>query len=85
MLVVALSLFSLSKVLRNRKKYEMEEEKKRVPALRRGGRSRRSAYAFSHSPGYADLIATGRSIRQKPRRRADIRESIREEPVAENL
>uniref|UniRef100_A0AAR2JQ77 Phospholipid-transporting ATPase n=1 Tax=Pygocentrus nattereri TaxID=42514 RepID=A0AAR2JQ77_PYGNA len=33
--------------------------------LFRGGRSRRSAYAFSHSRGYADLIASGRSIRQK--------------------
>uniref|UniRef100_A0A8C1ZGI4 Phospholipid-transporting ATPase n=1 Tax=Cyprinus carpio TaxID=7962 RepID=A0A8C1ZGI4_CYPCA len=35
--------------------------------LQRGGRSRRSAYAFSHSRGYADLIASGRSIRQRPR------------------
>ncbi|KAI5612796.1 phospholipid-transporting ATPase IC, partial [Silurus asotus] len=74
------------KVLRNRKKYEMEEEqKKRVPAFQRGARSRRSAYAFSHSRGYADLIASGRSIRQKPRKRTDISEGIREEPIAENV
>ncbi|XP_060791403.1 phospholipid-transporting ATPase IC [Neoarius graeffei] len=74
------------KVLRNRKKYEMEEEqKKRVPTFQRGGRSRRSAYAFSHSRGYADLIASGRSIRQKPRRHTDVRQTIREEPIAENL
>ncbi|KAG7320779.1 hypothetical protein KOW79_015194 [Hemibagrus wyckioides] len=74
------------KVLRNRKKYEMEEEeKRRAPTFKRGGRSRRSTYAFSHSRGYADLISSGRSIRQKPQRRPDIRESIREEPVVESL
>uniref|UniRef100_A0A672RY36 Phospholipid-transporting ATPase n=1 Tax=Sinocyclocheilus grahami TaxID=75366 RepID=A0A672RY36_SINGR len=44
-----------------------EEKKKRKPTFQRGGRSRRSAYAFSHSRGYADLIASGRSIRQRPR------------------
>uniref|UniRef100_A0A8C2G715 ATPase phospholipid transporting 8B1 n=1 Tax=Cyprinus carpio TaxID=7962 RepID=A0A8C2G715_CYPCA len=43
------------------------ERKKKKPAFQRGGRSRRSAYAFSHSSGYADLIASGRSIRQWPR------------------
>uniref|UniRef100_A0A672HUM7 Phospholipid-transporting ATPase n=1 Tax=Salarias fasciatus TaxID=181472 RepID=A0A672HUM7_SALFA len=51
------------KVQRNRKKYEMEleqDEKKKPSAFQRGGRSRRSAYAFSHSRGYADLIASGR-------------------------
>uniref|UniRef100_A0A671PRJ9 Phospholipid-transporting ATPase n=1 Tax=Sinocyclocheilus anshuiensis TaxID=1608454 RepID=A0A671PRJ9_9TELE len=43
-----------------------KEKKKRKPTFQRGGRSRRSAYAFSHSRGYADLIASGRSIRQRP-------------------
>uniref|UniRef100_A0A4W6CSL7 Phospholipid-transporting ATPase n=1 Tax=Lates calcarifer TaxID=8187 RepID=A0A4W6CSL7_LATCA len=53
------------KVQRNRKKYEMEEEEKKKPsAFQRGQRSRRSAYAFSHSRGYADLISSGRSIRR---------------------
>uniref|UniRef100_A0A8C5AP35 Phospholipid-transporting ATPase n=1 Tax=Gadus morhua TaxID=8049 RepID=A0A8C5AP35_GADMO len=53
------------KVQRNRKKYEMEaEEEKRPPTFQRGGRSRRSGYAFSHSRGYADLISSGRSIRR---------------------
>uniref|UniRef100_A0A8C0YFG2 Phospholipid-transporting ATPase n=1 Tax=Cyprinus carpio carpio TaxID=630221 RepID=A0A8C0YFG2_CYPCA len=71
------------------KKYEMEDEeeerKKRKPTFQRGGRSRRSAYAFSHSRGYADLIASGRSIRQRPRVRPELRESIREAPQAENI
>ncbi|XP_062868152.1 phospholipid-transporting ATPase IC [Trichomycterus rosablanca] len=55
------------KVQRNKKKYELEEEekKKKVPAFQRGARSRRSGYAFSHSQGYGDLIATGRSVRRK--------------------
>uniref|UniRef100_A0A673YFQ5 Phospholipid-transporting ATPase n=1 Tax=Salmo trutta TaxID=8032 RepID=A0A673YFQ5_SALTR len=53
------------KVQRNRKKYEIEEEEKSTP-FQRGRRSRRSAYAFSHSRGYADLIASGRSIRRRP-------------------
>uniref|UniRef100_A0A668A2K0 Phospholipid-transporting ATPase n=1 Tax=Myripristis murdjan TaxID=586833 RepID=A0A668A2K0_9TELE len=49
-----------------KKKYEMEEEeKKKPPAFQRGQRSRRSAYAFSHSRGYADLISSGRSIRRR--------------------
>uniref|UniRef100_A0A8C5FUS8 Phospholipid-transporting ATPase n=1 Tax=Gadus morhua TaxID=8049 RepID=A0A8C5FUS8_GADMO len=48
------------------KKYEMEaEEEKRPPTFQRGGRSRRSGYAFSHSRGYADLISSGRSIRRR--------------------
>uniref|UniRef100_A0AAR2LXR5 Phospholipid-transporting ATPase n=1 Tax=Pygocentrus nattereri TaxID=42514 RepID=A0AAR2LXR5_PYGNA len=58
---------------------------KKPPAFQRGGRSRRSAYAFSHSRGYADLIASGRSIRQKPRARPELRDSIREAPQAENI
>uniref|UniRef100_A0A8C8C2U7 Phospholipid-transporting ATPase n=1 Tax=Oncorhynchus tshawytscha TaxID=74940 RepID=A0A8C8C2U7_ONCTS len=40
-------------------------EEKSTP-FQRGRRSRRSAYAFSHSRGYADLIASGRSIRRRP-------------------
>uniref|UniRef100_A0A672RY88 Phospholipid-transporting ATPase n=1 Tax=Sinocyclocheilus grahami TaxID=75366 RepID=A0A672RY88_SINGR len=60
-------------------------KKKRKPTFQRGGRSRRSAYAFSHSRGYADLIASGRSIRQRPRVRPELRESIREVPQAENI
>uniref|UniRef100_A0A8C7FC45 Phospholipid-transporting ATPase n=1 Tax=Oncorhynchus kisutch TaxID=8019 RepID=A0A8C7FC45_ONCKI len=53
-------------VQRNRKKYEEEEEeeKKKPAPFQRDRRSRRSAYAFSHSRGYADLIASGRSIRR---------------------
>ncbi|KAG7265065.1 hypothetical protein CRUP_024305 [Coryphaenoides rupestris] len=67
------------KVQRNRKKYEMEaEQEKRPPAFQRGGRSRRSAYAFSHSRGYADLIASGRSIRRRPTTQAGPQDSIRE-------
>uniref|UniRef100_A0A8C5CZ80 Phospholipid-transporting ATPase n=1 Tax=Gadus morhua TaxID=8049 RepID=A0A8C5CZ80_GADMO len=57
----------ISLLPRNRKKYEMEaEEEKRPPTFQRGGRSRRSGYAFSHSRGYADLISSGRSIRRRP-------------------
>uniref|UniRef100_A0A3B3S4B0 Phospholipid-transporting ATPase n=1 Tax=Paramormyrops kingsleyae TaxID=1676925 RepID=A0A3B3S4B0_9TELE len=73
------------KIQRNKKKYEKEEEEVRKPtAFQRGRRSRRSAYAFSHSQGYADLIASGRSIRRKPVRKP-IPESIREVPQAENI
>ncbi|CAJ1071117.1 phospholipid-transporting ATPase IC [Xyrichtys novacula] len=78
------------KVQKNRKKYEMEleeEEKKKPSAFQRGGRSRRSAYAFSHSRGYADLIASGRSIRRRPAPRGGPQDSIREAPQreAENI
>nr|XP_046230530.1 phospholipid-transporting ATPase IC [Scatophagus argus] len=78
------------KVQRNRKKYELEmqeEEKKKPSAFQRGRRSRRSAYAFSHSRGYADLIASGRSIRRRPAGRGTPQESIREVPhrEAENV
>ncbi|CAN9504712.1 unnamed protein product [Ophioblennius macclurei] len=69
------------RVQKNRKKYEMEleqEEKKKPSAFQRGGRSRRSAYAFSHSRGYADLIASGRSIRRRPTGRPANQDSIRE-------
>uniref|UniRef100_A0A6Q2YWG3 Phospholipid-transporting ATPase n=1 Tax=Esox lucius TaxID=8010 RepID=A0A6Q2YWG3_ESOLU len=41
-------------------------EKKKPAPFQRGRASRRSAYAFSHSRGYADLIASGRSIRRRP-------------------
>uniref|UniRef100_A0AAY4EPS9 Phospholipid-transporting ATPase n=1 Tax=Denticeps clupeoides TaxID=299321 RepID=A0AAY4EPS9_9TELE len=72
---------------RNRRKFERqaEEPPKEKPTFQRGARSRRSAYAFSHSRGYADLISTGRSIRQKPRARRDAPESIKEAPQAENI
>ncbi|KAM8828124.1 phospholipid-transporting ATPase IC isoform 2-T2 [Spinachia spinachia] len=78
------------KIQRNRKRYEMEmeeEERKKPPTFQRGGRSRRSAYAFSHSRGYADLISSGRSIRRRPTARAGAQESIREVPQrqAENI
>ncbi|MBN3279418.1 AT8B1 ATPase, partial [Polyodon spathula] len=55
------------KVQRSRKTYEAAESPKKKPsALRRGATSRRSAYAFSHQRGYADLIASGQSIRKRP-------------------
>ncbi|KAM3874536.1 phospholipid-transporting ATPase IC [Diretmus argenteus] len=77
------------KIQRNRKKYEMEEEeKKKPPVFQRGQRSRRSAYAFSHSRGYADLISSGRSIRRRPTGARDgLQDSIREVPQreAENI
>ncbi|KAJ4925775.1 hypothetical protein JOQ06_007963 [Pogonophryne albipinna] len=77
------------KVHRNRKKYEMElqeEERKKPSAFQRGRGSRRSAYAFSHSRGYADLISSGRSIR-RPATRRNPQETIREVPQreAENI
>ncbi|CAM5113025.1 unnamed protein product [Eretmochelys imbricata] len=54
------------KIQKNRKKYKTEEQwKRRQSTFRRGISSRRSAYAFSHQRGYADLIASGRSIRKK--------------------
>uniref|UniRef100_A0A8C9Y1H4 Phospholipid-transporting ATPase n=1 Tax=Sander lucioperca TaxID=283035 RepID=A0A8C9Y1H4_SANLU len=60
---------------------------KKAPAFERGRRSRRSAYAFSHSRGYADLISSGRSIRRRPAARGIFQESIREVPqtAAENI
>ncbi|XP_054468772.1 phospholipid-transporting ATPase IC [Anoplopoma fimbria] len=78
------------KIQRNRKRYEMEmeeEERKKPPAFQRGQRSRRSAYAFSHSRGYADLISSGRSIRRRPASRSGPQDSIREVPQreAENI
>uniref|UniRef100_A0A8C9TE73 Phospholipid-transporting ATPase n=1 Tax=Scleropages formosus TaxID=113540 RepID=A0A8C9TE73_SCLFO len=61
---------SLLPIQRNRRKYEEQVEVVKKPEpFQRGRRSRRSAYAFSHSRGYADLIASGRSIRRKPTQR----------------
>uniref|UniRef100_H2ZWK6 Phospholipid-transporting ATPase n=1 Tax=Latimeria chalumnae TaxID=7897 RepID=H2ZWK6_LATCH len=54
------------KVMKNRKRYEAEEAKpKPKTPFQRGVSARRSAYAFSHQRGYADLIASGRSFRKK--------------------
>lgn len=65
----------------------LQEEKKKPSAFQRGRRSRRSAYAFSHSRGYADLIASGRSIRRRPPPRTAPQDSIREvdQREAENI
>uniref|UniRef100_A0A3P9JHE2 Phospholipid-transporting ATPase n=1 Tax=Oryzias latipes TaxID=8090 RepID=A0A3P9JHE2_ORYLA len=77
------------KVQRNRKKYElqMEEKKKKPEPFQRGRRSRRSAYAFSHSQGYAGLISSGQSIRRRPAARSGANANIREIPHrgAENI
>uniref|UniRef100_A0AAX7SFU3 Phospholipid-transporting ATPase n=1 Tax=Astatotilapia calliptera TaxID=8154 RepID=A0AAX7SFU3_ASTCA len=73
------------------KKYEMElkedDDKKKPAPFQRGRRSRRSAYAFSHAQGYADLIASGQSFRRRPRAHGGPQESIREIPrrEAENI
>uniref|UniRef100_G3SLY5 Phospholipid-transporting ATPase n=1 Tax=Loxodonta africana TaxID=9785 RepID=G3SLY5_LOXAF len=54
------------KVQKARKRLKAEEQwKHRQKVFRRGVSSRRSAYAFSHQRGYADLISSGRSIRKK--------------------
>lgn len=72
------------KVQRYRKKYEREEEEKRRPRpFQRGRRTRRSSYAFSHSRGYADLIASGRSLRRRPQTRRAVPTTI-PEAQAEN-
>ncbi|XP_072107846.1 phospholipid-transporting ATPase IC isoform X1 [Mobula birostris] len=57
------------KIQINRKKYEIEPKPKpsRPTAFQRNASVRRSAYAFSHQQGYADLISSGRSIRKKAR------------------
>uniref|UniRef100_A0A8D3D0Q9 Phospholipid-transporting ATPase n=1 Tax=Scophthalmus maximus TaxID=52904 RepID=A0A8D3D0Q9_SCOMX len=66
---------------------KVRPRKKKPSAFQRGQRSRRSAYAFSHSRGYADLISSGRSIRRRPTARAGPQDSIREFPQreAENI
>ncbi|KAK7819076.1 hypothetical protein U0070_002388 [Myodes glareolus] len=58
-------LFS-SYIQKHRKRLKAEEQWKRPQnVFRRGTSTRRSAYAFSHQRGYADLISSGRSIRRK--------------------
>ncbi|XP_063997843.1 phospholipid-transporting ATPase IC [Pogoniulus pusillus] len=54
-------------VRRQRRKLLAEEQqwRRRPSSLRRGVSARRSAYAFSHQRGYADLIASGRSLRKR--------------------
>ncbi|KAF7217704.1 phospholipid-transporting ATPase IC [Nothobranchius furzeri] len=73
------------KVQKNRKKYEEdlkrseeEEARRKRPAFQRDRPSRRSAYAFSHTPGYANLISTGRSIRRRPQARGGPQDGTRE-------
>lgn len=58
------------KIQMNRKKYEIELLPKpgRPSTFRRNASVRRSAYAFSHQRGYADLISSGRSIHKKGQR-----------------
>lgn len=71
--VVAIRFLSMTiwpsesdKIQKHRKRLKAEEQWKRRPnVFRRGVSTRRSAYAFSHQRGYADLIASGRSIRKK--------------------
>lgn len=71
--VVAIRFLSMTiwpsesdKIQKHRKRLKAEEQWKRRPSMfRRGTSSRRSAYAFSHQRGYADLISSGRSIRRK--------------------
>nr|XP_045234161.1 phospholipid-transporting ATPase IC isoform X4 [Macaca fascicularis] len=54
------------KIQKHRKRLKAEEQwQRRQQVFRRGVSSRRSAYAFSHQRGYADLISSGRSIRKK--------------------
>nr|XP_020137704.1 phospholipid-transporting ATPase IC [Microcebus murinus] len=54
------------KIQKHRKRLKAEEQwQRRQSVFRRGASSRRSAYAFSHQRGYADLISSGRSIRKK--------------------
>lgn len=71
--VVAIRFLSMTiwpsesdKIQKHRKRFKAEEQwKRRQSVFRRGVSSRRSAYAFSHQRGYADLISSGRSIRKK--------------------
>uniref|UniRef100_H2MJJ7 Phospholipid-transporting ATPase n=1 Tax=Oryzias latipes TaxID=8090 RepID=H2MJJ7_ORYLA len=64
-----------------------KEKKKEPEPFQRGRRSRRSAYAFSHSQGYAGLISSGQSIRRRPAARSGANANIREIPHrgAENI
>lgn len=55
-----------AQIQKHRKRLKAEEQwQRRQNVFRRGASSRRSAYAFSHQRGYADLISSGRSIRKK--------------------
>uniref|UniRef100_A0A2K6LJ11 Phospholipid-transporting ATPase n=1 Tax=Rhinopithecus bieti TaxID=61621 RepID=A0A2K6LJ11_RHIBE len=71
--VVAIRFLSMTiwasesdKIQKHRKRLKAEEQwQRRQQVFRRGVSSRRSAYAFSHQRGYADLISSGRSIRKK--------------------
>ncbi|XP_068418688.1 phospholipid-transporting ATPase IC [Eschrichtius robustus] len=71
--VVAIRFLSMTiwpsesdKIQKHRKQLKGEEQwKRRQNVFRRGVSRRRSAYAFSHQRGYADLISSGRSIRKK--------------------
>lgn len=54
------------KIQKHRKRLKAEEQwKRQESSFLRGVSSRRSAYAFSHQRGFADLISSGRSIRKK--------------------
>uniref|UniRef100_A0A2K6RVJ3 Phospholipid-transporting ATPase n=1 Tax=Rhinopithecus roxellana TaxID=61622 RepID=A0A2K6RVJ3_RHIRO len=71
--VVAIRFLSMTiwpsesdKIQKHRKRLKAEEQwQRRQQVFCRGVSSRRSAYAFSHQRGYADLISSGRSIRKK--------------------
>ncbi|XP_037661950.1 phospholipid-transporting ATPase IC [Choloepus didactylus] len=71
--VVAIRFLSMTiwpsesdKIQKHRKRLKAEEQwQRRQNVFRRGASSRRSAYAFSHQRGYADLISSGRSLRKK--------------------
>ncbi|XP_063087633.1 phospholipid-transporting ATPase IC isoform X2 [Cavia porcellus] len=85
--VVAIRFLSMTiwpsesdKIQKQRKRLTAEQQWQRRPtAFRRGASSRRSAYAFSHQRGYADLISSGRSIRRK---RAPLDAIIADEGIA---
>lgn len=56
----------LLQIQKHRKQLKAEEQwQRRQHVFRRDVSTRRSAYAFSHQRGYADLISSGRSIRKK--------------------
>ena len=56
----------LLQIQKHRKQLKAEEQwQRRQHVFRRNVSTRRSAYAFSHQRGYADLISSGRSIRKK--------------------
>ncbi|XP_032426564.1 phospholipid-transporting ATPase IC-like, partial [Xiphophorus hellerii] len=80
------------KVQRNKNKYlqqaaeEKRREKGEPSAFVQNRPSRRSTYAFSHTPGYANLISSGQSIRRRataPRRGGGGRRSSDRTPEPE--